>query len=114
VIRHIVFIRFKSDAEEAAIERYVQTVKRLPKLIPSIVDFTCGRDVGKTQHPELATNWDFVVSATFRTLPDYLGYATHPEHLALVESQLVSLMSDRAALQIEQADDQPRSEWCAT
>jgi hypothetical protein len=111
VIRHIVFVRFKSDAEEAAIERYVEAVKSLPKAIPSIVDFACGRDVGKAQHPELAANWDFVVSATFRTLPDYLDYATHPEHLALVEKQLVNIMSDRAALQIEQADDRSGAVW---
>jgi hypothetical protein len=108
VIRHIVFLRFNDDAEEAAVDRYVDAVSRLPTVIPWIVDFTCGRDVGKAQAPELASNWDFVVSATFRTMADYLGYATHPEHLALVESQLVHLIRERAALQVEDAED---SRW---
>jgi Stress responsive A/B Barrel Domain len=104
MIRHIVLLRFNDDAEEAAIDRYVEAVKQLPALIPSIVDFDCGRDIGKDRDLELASNWDFVTSATFSNFADYLGYLKHPEHLALVERHVVGLMSDRAALQIEEGD----------
>ncbi len=104
MIRHIVFLRFDSAASEADIDRYVEALGGLPRQIPSIIEFVYGRDVGRSYRADLATNWDFVVSATFMNLDDYLGYATHPEHLKLVQDHLIDLMADRAALQIEVTD----------
>lgn len=105
MIRHIVLLRFDKGAEESRIERYVRAVQELPTLIPGIVDFTCGRDVGNSLGAAaVGANWDFVVSSTFKSFEDYVMYAEHPEHKALVERHLVGLMSDRAALQIETPD----------
>lgn len=108
MIRHVVLLRFVEEAHESAIEQYAHAVAELPALIPEIVTFTSGRDVGKAFGPAAATNWDFVVSATFADLEAYRRYAEHPDHRALVERHLAGLMSDRAALQIEESTA-PRS-----
>lgn len=104
MIRHIVLIRFDDDADQTRIDRYISAVQDLPTLIPEIVEFTAGRDIGKAHEAGRGDNWDFVVSSTFRTFDDYSTYAEHPEHKALVDRYLVGLMRDRAALQIETAD----------
>lgn len=105
MIRHIVLIRFVSGADQAAIGRYSRAVEELPNLIPEIVDFSCGRDVGKSEGLGPSQNWDFFVSSTFRNFADYLIYAEHPQHKALVDRYLVGLMSERAALQVESPAD---------
>jgi hypothetical protein len=100
VIRHIVLLRLKEGAEDAAIDRYTTALGALPQLIPSIVSFTWGRDLGKEHDPSLAGNWDFVVSATFANIGDYVSYATNPAHVALKDEHVERLFGDRAALQI--------------
>ncbi len=77
-------------------------VRELPSRIPSIVNLSCGRDVGKVDHPDqLSSNWDFVVSTTFPSMSAYLEFSTHPSHLELIEKHVVHLVKERAALQVE-------------
>lgn len=101
MIRHTVLLRFVADADPGAIAAYARDLAELPHLIPGVVEFSFGADVGKRIDHSRASNWDFVVTAAFETYDDYKVYADHPDHHALVAKHLDQLMEDRAALQIE-------------
>ena len=46
-------------------------------------------------------HWDYAVTADFDDLDAYRVYATHPDHLAVVNESIVPNRADRAVLQVE-------------
>jgi hypothetical protein len=81
IIRHVVCVDFLPSAtaeQRAALEA---GLSELPSLIPEIVSFTFGSDLG------LATGTSsFAIVADFDDAAAYGAYSSHPSHLALVET----------------------------
>lgn len=95
MLRHTVLIACKG-ADDAAIDRIVAQLRALPALIPEIVDYTVGRDLGLD-----GSTADVVVIADFATVDDYRAYGGHPEHVRVLEEMIkpVATAIDRAQIQ---------------
>ena len=95
-IRHAVLFQFNDDATPERIEALETGLARLPSLIPELIDYRLGRDVGLND-----TSWDFAITADFATVDDYLTYRDNPDHQALIRDLVKPLLANRVAVQYE-------------
>lgn len=96
MLRHVAVFRWKADTTPEQIATAADRLRQLPDRIPEIRAFAVGSDVGGADG-----HWDFAVVADFDDLAAYRGYATHPDHLAVVTESIVPHRADRAVLQYE-------------
>ncbi len=75
------------------IRRELEAVARL---IPSVRSYRCGPDLGAD-----ATNYDFVVVATFDDLDGWREYEHHPEHDRVRTESIKPWVAERARAQFE-------------
>jgi hypothetical protein len=76
MIRHVVFMTFKSEADPARIEEMERRLGALPEAIPEIRSYEFGRDIVRSER-----SCDFALVSGFDDL-DALGrYQVHPAHL---------------------------------
>lgn len=79
MIRHVVFFKFKPEADAGEREAALDELRGLPDKIDSIREFEVGEDILRSPRA-----WDAVLIATFDDL-DALGkYARHDDHLPVV------------------------------
>lgn len=93
MFRHCVMFKWKpetTDAERAALFRGFDALASLS----FVRAFAHGPDAGLREG-----NWDHVVVADFDSREDYLTYASHPQHLDLIQGHLIPAISARAAVQ---------------
>lgn len=93
-VRHVVMFRWNDgvgDDHAAAVDA---ALARLPALIPEIVDYRFGTDVGVNDG-----NFDYAVTADFASVDDYVTYRDHPDHREVVTGLVLPNVSDRAAVQ---------------
>jgi hypothetical protein len=98
MMRHVVMFRWKEGVEPAHAAATAGALRRLPALIPQIVEYACGTDLGVAP-----TNFDFAVSARFASLDDYITYRDHPEHQAVVQSMIGPFVAERSAVQFDES-----------
>jgi hypothetical protein len=96
VIRHVVMFRWIEGATPDQIQAVADALRALPGKIPEIRSFACGPDVGIN-----AGNWDFAVVAEFDTIEDQTIYRDHPDHVAVIDTELAAIRADRAAVQYD-------------
>lgn len=94
--RHVVLMRFKEDATDAQIEDMIESLAKLPSVIPEIVSYKLGRDAGVNQG-----NYDLGIVADFADRDDYVVYRDHPEHRAIITAKVQPILAERAAVQYE-------------
>jgi hypothetical protein len=96
MIRHCVMFRWKPEAPATIVATVSDALAKLPDLIPGIVAYSFGPDIGVNQG-----NDDFVVVADFATVDDYVVYRDHPEHKKAVTELIAPNIAERHAVQFE-------------
>ena len=76
MLTHIVIWKYRADIEQVVREEHVARLRRLPSLIPEIVQFSIGFDV-----LALPRSYDTGLVATFRDRAALDAYTVHPEHI---------------------------------
>lgn len=96
MIRHVVLLTWNEGVTDDHVATVCAGLARLPGLIPEIVGYEFGRDLGFGP-----ANADFAIAATFASSADYEVYATHPEHVAVIERDIAPIRAHRRAVQFE-------------
>jgi hypothetical protein len=94
MIRHVVMFRWKKSVDEAHVVATRHALAALPDLIPQIVSYSYGEDLGTA-----STTLDFAVTAQFDSVEDYVAYRDHPDHQAFVAAFVAPFVDDRFAVQ---------------
>ncbi len=95
MIRHTVLISF-DGADDSLLDSLIPELRALPALIPEIADYTVGRDLGLDDAAPT-----IVVIGDFESVDDYRTYATHPEHLRVVQELIRPHATGISRAQIE-------------
>jgi len=93
-LRHVVCFRFHPDTTPDQVEALATGLGELPGIIPEIVDYRVGPDVGVNP-----TSWDFAVTADFSSVADYETYRDHAAHQAAIDAFVTPIAADRTAVQ---------------
>ena len=96
MIRHAAIFRFDKGVTDETVAAIDAALATLPGIIPEIVSFRSGRNIGITDGA-----WDYGVVAEFRTQDDYMTYATNPEHVAMVQNIVGPNVAEAARIQFE-------------
>ena len=96
MIRHTVLLTFVEGTDDDTITGIVDSLSRLPDLVPSIRAYIVRRDLSLA-----GDNADLVVHGDFDDIEGYVAYRDHPEHRAIIEQQILPDLATRAAVQIE-------------
>ncbi|MFM2076886.1 MAG: hypothetical protein RJA49_776 [Actinomycetota bacterium] len=97
MIRHVVMFRWKDGVDAGHVEATAAALSRLPALIPQIVSYAYGPDLGIAP-----VNFDFAVTAQFASRADFEAYRDHPDHQAFVGAFIAPFAADRFAVQFEE------------
>ncbi|MBP8645003.1 MAG: Dabb family protein [Syntrophobacteraceae bacterium] len=87
MLRHVVFIKFKSGVTEAEIRELEKSLGGLPGTVPEIKSFEFGRDVVRSER-----SYDFALVSSFQDLDAMKRYQVHPAHQKVV--QLLQQLSE--------------------
>ncbi|MCL1593870.1 MAG: Dabb family protein [Actinomycetia bacterium] len=96
MIRHVAVFKFNDDMMPETIDDIDNTLATLPDIIPEILTFRTGRDIGLT-----GGAWDYGVVADFASSADYTTYATNPDHVHMVKNVVGPHVKQSARLQYE-------------
>lgn len=95
-IRHLVLLRFDGGTDAVQIQALADGLRRLPSLIPEIVDYHLGPDLSLAD-----TTWDFGICADFASVDDFATYRDHPDHQAVIAELVGPIVADHAAVQFD-------------
>jgi len=95
MIKHIVMWKFKDGIDEADKLEMKRQLEALKGVVPTLVDIEVGLDISNKK-----ASMDMVLYSEFQTLEDLAAYASHPEHLKVVEF-VKPLVCDRAVVDYE-------------
>jgi len=93
-MRHVVCFRFNPDTTTEQVVALAQGLEELPGIIPEIVEYRVGPDLGINE-----ASWDFAVCADFASTADFVTYRDHPEHQARITSLVLPITAERVAVQ---------------
>lgn len=96
MIRHVVLLEFRPSTPDGHLEQVVERLQELPSQIPSVQDYTVGRDVGLAEG-----NAHLAVSGDFDDVDGYLVYRDHPAHRAVIDELILPHLQSRSAVQFE-------------
>jgi len=80
MIRHVVLVKFKSEASQAERERWLGQLRVLPEKIGFIRSLTVGTDQLHSQN-----SYDLALVIDFDSLGAVREYANHPAHVPVAE-----------------------------
>ena len=94
MIRHCVLLKWRDDATAEQRHAVLDGLTALPGLIPEIRAYTFGADASLvTGNHDLAVVADFDDAAGFHT------YATHPDHVRVIDERIKPILAERVAVQ---------------
>lgn len=96
MIRHIALFHFADDVTAEDIAELDAALGQLPSIVPTIKSFDTGRNLGIT-----GGAWNYAVVADFVSEADYSIYATHPDHIEIVDTVVKPMITDAARIQFE-------------
>lgn len=96
MIRHCVLLEWADHATPGQRAAVPEALADLPGLIPEIRSYVVGPDAGLNEG-----NHDLAVVADFDDVEGYRTYATHPEHVRVIEQHIAPILAGRAAVQFE-------------
>ncbi len=96
MIRHIVLLRWREGTTEAQHRAVLDALDELPGLIPEIVRYRIGSDLGLADG-----NAHLMVIAEFASADDWRTYSTHPDHVRVITERIRPLLAQRTAIQYE-------------
>lgn len=79
MIKHIVFLKFKSEASAEQRRAIIEDLRALPKQIDVIREYEVGEDVLRAPR-----SWDAALVGTYDSLEALKIYNDHPAHAAVV------------------------------
>lgn len=79
MLKHVVFMKFKPTATEAAIADMEAALRKLPGAIPEIKGYDFGRDIIHSER-----SYDFALVSTFDDLESMKRYQVHPDHVVVL------------------------------
>lgn len=80
MLKHIVFWTLKAEGRESALAEMKSRLESLEGLVPGMLAFEVGVDVGSTEQSA-----DLVLYSEFESAEALQAYATHPDHLAVAD-----------------------------
>ena len=83
MLKHIVFMKFKSGTAETDIADLEKGLGSLPASIPEIKGYEFGRDVVHSER-----SYDFALVSAFEDLAAMKRYQTHPDHVVVLKKVL--------------------------
>ncbi|MCB0976018.1 MAG: Dabb family protein [Acidimicrobiales bacterium] len=95
-IRHIVVMKFREGTTPDAVQALADALRGLPAVIPEIVDYRVGPDLGLADD-----SWDFAVSADFDDVDGFRTYREHPDHLAIIRDLIAPHVESRHSVQFD-------------
>jgi len=101
MIRHIVLMKWRPDADPAAVAEFAENCNRLPEKIPGVRRYQTGADIASCQSTKLRDNFDFGVVADFDDYVAFENYLTHEVHRTFVQQHVRPILEDRAAMQMQ-------------
>lgn len=93
-VRHVVLFTWTEGVTPEQIDAVRAGLTALPGIIPQIVDYRFGHDLGMNEG-----NVDFAVVADFSSPEDYLIYRDHPDHRRLIADVVAPILDRRVAIQ---------------
>jgi hypothetical protein len=78
-VRHVVHLKFKKDAEPAAVQKVIAEFAKLKAKIPTIESLEWGKDVSPEK---LSKGFTHCWVLSFKTEADRDAYLKHPDHVA--------------------------------
>jgi hypothetical protein len=94
--RHVVMFTWNDDLDPSYGDAVGVELSKLAELIPEIVSYRYGPDVGINDG-----NHDYVVVADFASRDDYLVYRDHPDHTSFIAAMIAGRVAARSAVQYE-------------
>ena len=96
MLRHVVMFNWNETVDAAHVQTVSEQLNALRALIPQIVEYQHGPDVGIN-----SGNFDYVVVGDFANAEDYLVYRDHPDHLKFIADHVAGRLNSRSAVQYE-------------
>jgi len=75
MIKHVVMLKFKKDAQEGGIGELEKKMSVLPEEIPEIKSYEFGRDIIRSER-----SYDFALVSVFEDIESVKRYQIHPRH----------------------------------
>jgi hypothetical protein len=96
MIRHVVTFALKEGVSDQQIREVEEALGKLPGLIPELLEYQFGRDLGLNER-----NGGFAVTAVVDKPQDLSVYLDHPEHLRISREMLGPDVEYKLAVQFE-------------
>ena len=97
MLKHIVLIKLKPDAPASSGERIMAALRDLPKTISEIVALDVGKNVVESER-----NLDLGLVVDFADRAALDRYATHPDHVAVVQEYIQPVAQRLVVVDFEQ------------
>ena len=96
MVKHIVMFKFKGSPEEKKeiATKFAEALIQLPAEIPQLISIETGININP------AETWDFVLTASAKSMEDVAIYSAHPAHQAAV-AIIAPFKEDRACVDYE-------------
>lgn len=96
-VMHIVLVKWREDADEAAIARFESEVVKLKDVIPGILEMSCGRNFCTRSQ-----GYETALVARFSSRAALEAYSPHPAHRKVVEDLLNPIRVDSIAVDYQE------------
>jgi Stress responsive A/B Barrel Domain len=96
LFRHVVMFWWKSEASDVQIDLVAQGLASLPAKISEIQRYEHGSDLGAG-----GENADYALVADFRSVDDWRIYASHPDHVRVIDSLISPIVERIERIQYE-------------
>ena len=93
-LRHVVLFRWHEDTSPGDVEALHRALMQLPEVIPEIISYRGGVDLSLTEG-----TWDYALVADFASDSDYLTYANHPRHRAVIDDRVTPIVDEVVRVQ---------------
>ncbi|MGB6057238.1 MAG: Dabb family protein [Microthrixaceae bacterium] len=91
---HAVLLKFSPETDEGHLEGIIDSLRGLPAVIPSLVSYRVGRDLGLAED-----NFHIAVVAEFADEAGYITYRDDPTHRSIITGQIQPHLVARSASQ---------------
>jgi hypothetical protein len=104
MFRHMAILKFKDDADPAAIQRYFENFPKLAESLPVIRSWYLGRNEGSGGESHVKRhghkpNYDVGLVLEFDDQTGYRDYAESPEHQSFFEEFCAPIFAERVVVQ---------------
>jgi hypothetical protein len=100
MIGHIVAVKWNDRVTDHLIATFEDGLRALPAIIPELISYRFGRDLGLRQG-----NGDFAILAQLASGDDVPKYLDHPAHQRVIKELLAPILAERTVIQFEWEPD---------